>query len=725
MRPVLVELENFGSYLGQTELDLSDMRMVAVTGDNGAGKSTLLDAIIYALTGSTRAGAEADSVVNDAASSASVRLTFQMGSQTWRVKRHRVRGKRTVATLEAFDQAQGAWAPVGAEGVKGVEAGLDEILGLSSEALLSTAFCAQGDSARFSSAIPKRRKEILAELLGLDRYAPWAATARNLARSAATRATSLTETIAEMDAAIAERGGLEAQMAQSVAELGQTESDVAELTEQIEKIEQTARALERIDADIATRLGAQADRERAYFDAINRAKADLAQATERLTRAQAALVAVQSKADALGEVTKAAEDADAALASLRSERDSVRDAGHEERRKLDHWELVASQFSGTVTETSARLESLGRADGNVCWTCGQPLDKSTLQALKKGLEATLEEARSNFTKATANAAATKAKRDELLERYKALKDRVAAQEAVCKAAADAVSEARSAASRAEEIARQVAGYSSDVETAKKRLDALGPAPELDGTIGKLQADRDRLAKKLGNGPEPLKARRQALTATVRDIERTIGALEAKLTALDDLSTRRDVKSRQLADAQADEAAARACAEAFGPDGVPNMIFAQQTSTLEAVANEVLGALSEGRMTLELRTTRTRSDGGEIGTLDVLVTLDNVQRPYAVFSGGERLRIDLALRVALAQLLARRRDARIGMLAIDEGWGALDQAGVADAAAVLRTLSEHFELVLTITHQEEVASAFDSRLEVTREPGGGSVIERVA
>lgn len=725
MRPITLELENFGSYIGQTEVDLSDMRMVAVTGDNGAGKSTMLDAIIYAITGSTRAGAEADSVINDAASSASVQLTFQMGSQTWRVKRTRVRGKRTVAVLEAFDEAQGAWAPVGAEGVKGVEAALDEILGLSSEALLSTAFCTQGDSARFSSATPKRRKEILAELLGLDRYASWAVTARNLARSAAAKAAALTETIAEMDAAIAERGGIEAQLAQAVAELGQSESDVAKLTEQIEKIEQTARAIERIDADIAARLGAQADKERVYTSAVDRAKADLEQAVERLSRAQAALSAVQSKANALDNEIKAAEDAESALASLRAKRDFMRDAGHEERRKLDHWELLENQYSGTVAETTARLESLGHADGNVCWTCGQPLDKAALQALKNGLETTLGEARSNLAEASTAASKARAKRGELLERYKALKDKVAAQESACKAAADTVSEARSAASRAEEVGRQIALYSSDVETAKKRLDSLGPAPAPDEAIGRLRADRDRLAKKIGDGPEPLKARRQALTGTVRDLERAIGALEEKLTARDDLASKKEEKLKQLEIARADESAGALCAEAFGPDGIPNMIFAQQASYLEAIASEVLGALSEGRMTLELRTTRTRSDGGEIGALDVLVTLDNIQRPYAAFSGGERLRIDLALRVALAQLLARRRDARIGMLAIDEGWGALDKSGVAGAAGALRALSEHFELVLTITHQEEVADAFDSRLEVRREPGGGSVIERVA
>jgi DNA repair exonuclease SbcCD ATPase subunit len=725
MRPTFIELKNFGSYLGETEVDLTGMRMVAVTGDNGAGKSTLLDAIVYALTGATRAGAEADAVINDAAGSASVRLSFEMGAKTWRVSRNRVRSKRTVATLEHFDEVQGKWAPVGAEGVKGVDAALAEILGLSSEALLSTAFCTQGDSARFSAAAPKRRKEILAELLGLDRYAPWAAKARDLERAAGATAVALTDAIATTDSALAGRGELEAQMADTVALLGAIEDKMGNLSKQIEKAEGTARAIERLDADISARLRAHAENERAYVTARAQATADLTQAKARLTAAQGALSAAQDAAGRLGTVEAEAEQAEALLASLRADRDAVLNAGAEQRAELDRREMAASRYQEVVTETTARLESLSHADGKVCWTCGQALDELTLQALTKGLEATLAEARSNLATATANVDAARVKRDELLARYKALGPKVAAQEAACKSAGDAVVQARSAASRAQEIANRVADALADVGGATQRLAGIGPAPVLDDTVERLKAERDAMARVLGDGASPLRARYQELSDAAKGYERMVGSLDAKLAALDDLAAAREDKLVQLADARADEAAARACAKAFGPDGIPNIVFAQQASALEAIANEVLGALSEGRMTLELRTTRARPDGAEVGALDVLVTLDHVQRPYGAFSGGERLRIDLALRVALAQLLARRKDARIGMLAIDEGWGALDQTGVADAAAVLRALSEHFELVLTITHQEEVAGAFDSRLEVTRYQGSGSVIERVA
>ncbi|MCX8164684.1 MAG: AAA family ATPase [Aquificaceae bacterium] len=51
MRPVRLELENFGVYRGKHILDLSPLSFFVIRGRTGAGKSTLMDAICYALYG--------------------------------------------------------------------------------------------------------------------------------------------------------------------------------------------------------------------------------------------------------------------------------------------------------------------------------------------------------------------------------------------------------------------------------------------------------------------------------------------------------------------------------------------------------------------------------------------------------------------------------------------------------------------------------------------------
>jgi exonuclease SbcC len=93
----------------------------------------------------------------------------------------------------------------------------------------------------------------------------------------------------------------------------------------------------------------------------------------------------------------------------------------------------------------------------------------------------------------------------------------------------------------------------------------------------------------------------------------------------------------------------------------------------------------------------------------------------MYSGGERLRIDFALRVALSRLLATRAGARLETLVVDEGFGSQDAEGrMRLLEAVMRIRSE-FRTVLVITHIEELKEHFPVRIEVRKDPLAGSVV----
>jgi exonuclease SbcC len=111
------------------------------------------------------------------------------------------------------------------------------------------------------------------------------------------------------------------------------------------------------------------------------------------------------------------------------------------------------------------------------------------------------------------------------------------------------------------------------------------------------------------------------------------------------------------------------------------------------------------------------------TLDVVVSDGMFERPYETFSGGERTRINLALRIALARLLANRRGAESRLLAIDEPDG-LDADGMQRLAELLRGMGDTFSTVLVVSHNAELSSAFDQTIAVRRE-GERSTINGVA
>lgn len=91
--------------------------------------------------------------------------------------------------------------------------------------------------------------------------------------------------------------------------------------------------------------------------------------------------------------------------------------------------------------------------------------------------------------------------------------------------------------------------------------------------------------------------------------------EAARAALEEAETAAVGAERDRAGAEA--VLAETLAEAFGPDGIPAMVFAGVVAELEADAAEVLEELSEGRLRLTIETRRavkTRK-GAEAETLD--------------------------------------------------------------------------------------------------------------
>ena len=107
------------------------------------------------------------------------------------------------------------------------------------------------------------------------------------------------------------------------------------------------------------------------------------------------------------------------------------------------------------------------------------------------------------------------------------------------------------------------------------------------------------------------------------------------------------------------------------------------------------------------------------TLDIILSDELGSRPYELYSGGEAFRADLALRIALSRLLARRAGAALQTLFIDEGFGTQDAHGRENLIEALHMIKDEFALVLIITHIDELKEHFPARIQVLKEDGVGS------
>ncbi len=239
------------------------------------------------------------------------------------------------------------------------------------------------------------------------------------------------------------------------------------------------------------------------------------------------------------------------------------------------------------------------------------------------------------------------------------------------------------------------------------------AAELEQSLEGLD-DAVREAAEAGKAVEDLEGQ-------IRDADRQQVLIDAELQRLE-----RHREEKAGLNEEEKEAASRASvhddlAYAFGPRGVQALLIETALPELEDDANDLLGRMTNGSMTLRLETQRQTQAGNTIETLEVIISDIQGTRAYEMYSGGEAFRINFALRIALSKLLARRAGSEVPVLFIDEGFGSQDAEG---RERLIEAISElwndpvfHNGLILVITHIDDVRNQFDTRIDVIKTENG--------
>ncbi|MCS6800375.1 MAG: SMC family ATPase [Dehalococcoidia bacterium] len=201
--------------------------------------------------------------------------------------------------------------------------------------------------------------------------------------------------------------------------------------------------------------------------------------------------------------------------------------------------------------------------------------------------------------------------------------------------------------------------------------------------------------------------------------------EQLLQACEQLRLQRADLAAKRAEAAREQGIYEELARAFGKGGVQAMIIGAALPEIERDANELLARMTDGRLSVSLATERETQQGRTVETLLIQISDEFGLRNYELFSGGEAFRVNFALRIALAKLLARRAGARLETLVIDEGFGTQDATGRDRILEAIRSIDREFAKIIVVTHIEELKEAFPTRIEVTKGPEGSSytVVQR--
>ncbi|MEW6403379.1 MAG: SMC family ATPase [Chloroflexota bacterium] len=253
--------------------------------------------------------------------------------------------------------------------------------------------------------------------------------------------------------------------------------------------------------------------------------------------------------------------------------------------------------------------------------------------------------------------------------------------------------------------------------------------DLNAEIARQQKDFDKTASAL--------AEAESQAPSLDDVERElfrlreqenlvrdeVGMARQRVDILATLRTRRVDYASQREELLKQIVQHKTLERAFGKDGVPALLIEQALPQIESRANDLLDRLSNGQMSIRFVTQaeykdKRREDLRE--TLDIQISDSVGIRGYEMYSGGEAFRVNFAIRLALSEILAQRKGARLQTLVIDEGFGSQDVQGRQRLIEAINLVKDDFAKILVITHLDELKDVFPNRIEVEKTEQGSTV-----
>jgi DNA repair protein SbcC/Rad50 len=782
MRPVRVSIEGFSAYRTRVVVNFDDVDYFSLSGPTGSGKSSLIDAMVFALYGRVPrlGGATVAPVISSGKDQATVSFDFMVDDTVYTVVRDLHRTKSGGATTREARLERG---PESLEsGAKNVTAAVEELLSLSFEDFTRTVILPQGEFARFLTATPAERQQLLRGLLGLDVYGEVAALARSresMANSVAQESRSRLEGLETPDeetrVAAEQRLSAINEMADSVGErellLLSHEARVNELEGRISSIDSARIRLEDMEPpERLDELGGLLARAADFLEVLEHKAEALALESIEI---ESALAELPSRADierhettatrlekVTGELSKLgvdgiAADLETAEADVVMQRESV--------------ESVTARLEELRVQHAAHGIAVLLAAGDTCPVCSNLVKASVGSEPIDDLEAAREQLmvdrdrlddfrnrvsdlNTRLAAARANEASLRAQKAELTqdldsgldpETLVQLKGRIAEL-------TDKLAAARSASAEATEAKRVATREFEDLSELQRSLGNLLMRQR--EAIADLKPEPSESDDPIVQWKELLTWRGQKLewlksdnTEALQDLESAIGvrdqhraAIENDLAALGveanaaysvavaraQEQARHRVEQHHKAAEEAEtltttiEKANRQSAVAHALGLHLKADRFERWLMVGAIAGLVSGANALLAQLSDNSYSLVSDDDGSFDVIDHR-NADEL-RPISTLSGGETFLVSLALALSLAETLSSAGGGALDAIILDEGFGTLDDELLEVVAAVLEDLAGRGLMVGIITHVKELASLAPVRFRVTKEPQGSRV-----
>ncbi|MDD5289517.1 MAG: SMC family ATPase, partial [Dehalococcoidales bacterium] len=203
-------------------LDFTGIHTVSICGDNGNGKSAIIDAMTWALWGKTRAKQD-DELIHQGQNDTEVEFEFAIEGQKYRIIRKHSRPKRRGASGQSSVSFQIAsvngFRTIDGDTMTQTQQKIIDVLHMDYNTFTNSAYLRQGHADEFTTSSPAKRKQVLANILGLGYYDEYEARAKDLGRQRELVKEQLTIAVTGIDRELEQKPASEAELQNAQAEL--------------------------------------------------------------------------------------------------------------------------------------------------------------------------------------------------------------------------------------------------------------------------------------------------------------------------------------------------------------------------------------------------------------------------------------------------------------------------------------------------------------------------
>lgn len=395
--------------------------------------------------------------------------------------------------------------------------------------------------------------------------------------------------------------------------------------------------------------------------------------------------------------------------------ESLKDAKKKHRERYDELKATVDQAKAAIDEIGDPLDELSELEHReqeLRSITSKEAEVAAAEASVEKIEASIKEAKEAADKAVAHIEEVDAEREKLTQAVTAYQE-AEGDVASFSGLADTLAECQAGASKAEALAPQIRKLKEEVD-------------ELRGKSEQALREADEIAARVpggGNVADRIRANIETQRRSLTDLATRRGQLKAKLEDIAEAETKSSELRREAEAVGVVLSDYTTLAQAFGLDGIQYMIVRGVVPEIMHRSNEILAAMTGGRMAVDIRTEREQKSTKQVvNSLEVWInTITGGTRPYLSHSGGEKVKIALAVTLGLADVKARRAGVQLGMLFIDEP-PFLDADGTeayADALVAMASRNPNMR-ILAISHDPTMKARFVQNIVVTGGEDGSTV-----